>query len=372
MPRLSLLSKLLILVIALVTVLYIAYPSSPSDWKFSRVSAGYHDLATYYSHLRAGQHKDSSETYATHETVAQLIQGSHSSSELEKPKDEHADYPEETPEERHCFSSGIKSSSPIPKIVNFIWLNRTELSFVSYLAIRSALVSLQPEQLNLHYTDLNENNEWLIKLRDNITLVHHDMKQEYPRQVEENWHLAHVSDVMRLDILQRDGGIYFDTDIISLHPFDNLLHSPKDMVLGQEGLTRFGLCNGIILGRKGSAFMKRWKESYSTFEVGEWNTHSVMLPKEWSLEFPEEVCKLAPSVFFWPSWDAIEYMHELLTDTQAWDFEQTLASNNGSMYPNQLAYHAWHQVAPQLNSLTPEIVMTRNTRFNILVRRFLE
>ncbi|KAJ5297909.1 hypothetical protein PENANT_c012G02921 [Penicillium antarcticum] len=379
MPRFSLGSKLSILVIALVTVLYIAYPSSPSGWKLSRVAAGYHDLATHYSSLRVVQQKDpaaiendSSETSANHKVVAKLVQDSNASPESERPKDEYDDIPEETPEERHCFTSGLQSSNPIPKIVNFIWLNRTELSFMSYLAIRSALVSLQPDQLNLHYTDLNENNEWLVKLRDYITLVHHDMKQEYPRQIEENWHLAHVSDVMRLDILQRNGGIYFDTDIIALQPFDNLLHSPKDMVLGQEGRNRFGLCNGIILGRKESAFMDRWKDSYSTFELGEWNKHSVILPNEWSLLFPEEVCKLAPSVFFWPSWDAVEYMHELLTDAQTSNFEQTLASNQGSMYPNQLAYHAWHQVAPQLNSLTPEIIMTRNTRFNILVRRFLE
>jgi hypothetical protein len=78
---------------------------------------------------------------------------------------------------------------------------------MSYLTMRAALVSLQPNRLNLHYTDLNENNEWLGKLRANITLILHDMKQEYPRHLEENWHLAHVSDVMRLDILQRDGGI---------------------------------------------------------------------------------------------------------------------------------------------------------------------
>jgi hypothetical protein len=57
---------------------------------------------------------------------------------------------------------------------------------MSYVAMRAALASLQPNRLNLDYTDLNENNEWLGKLRANITLIRHDMKQEYPRQVEEN------------------------------------------------------------------------------------------------------------------------------------------------------------------------------------------
>ncbi|OGE47781.1 hypothetical protein PENARI_c037G01181 [Penicillium arizonense] len=387
-------TKLTILVIASVTVFYLAYPSSPPTWHFSRVATGYHHVATYYSRPPfrgktaeiAGQQKDpayqpkestaietgSSEKYATHESVAHHVQDSHHPQESEKPKDEFDDIPEETPEERHCFASGIQSSNPIPKTVNFIWLNETELSFLSYLAMRAALVSLQPDRLNLHCTDLNENNEWLRKLRANITLVRHDLKQEYPRQVEENWQQAHLADMLRLDIIQRDGGIYFDTDIIALQPFDNLLHSPKDIVLGHEGRNRFGLCNGIILGRKRSAFVDRWKASYSNFEVDEWNTHSVILPHDWALLFPEEVCTLSPTVFFWPSWDAKQYMHELLTDAQARDFKRTLAKNNGSMYSNQLAYHAWHHVTPQLNSLTPEIIMTQDTRFNILVRRFLE
>lgn len=238
--------------------------------------------------------------------------------------------------------------------------------------MRAALVSLQPDRLNLHYTDLNNGNEWLRKLHANITFIHHDLQQEYPKQIEENWHLAHISDVMRLDILQRDGGIYFDTDVIALQPFDDLLHSPKDTILGNDGRERFGLCNGIILGRKEATFMNRWKASYSSFEVGEWNTHSVILPKVWSLAFPEDFCTLSPSAFFWPSWDSIQYMHEPLTDAQARKFEKTLASHNGSMYPHQLAYHAWHQVAPQLDNLAPEIVMTRSTRFVMLVRRFIE
>jgi hypothetical protein len=88
----SFLTKLTILVIASVTVFYLAYPSSPPTWHFSRVAAGYHHVATYYSRPPfrgklaeiAGEQKDSaylpkesaaietgsSETYAAHESVA--------------------------------------------------------------------------------------------------------------------------------------------------------------------------------------------------------------------------------------------------------------------------------------------------------------
>jgi hypothetical protein len=92
MSGFSFLSKLTILVIASVTVFYLAYPSPPPAWHFSRVAAGYHHVATYYTRPPfrgklaeiAGQQKDSayqpkegaaiqtgsSETYATHGSVA--------------------------------------------------------------------------------------------------------------------------------------------------------------------------------------------------------------------------------------------------------------------------------------------------------------
>jgi hypothetical protein len=40
------------------------------------------------------------------------------------------------------------------------------------------------------------------------------------------------------------------------------------------------------------------------------------------------------------------------------------------MYPNQLAYHAWGNIARReyLNKLSPEFLQSVQTRFNILLR----
>jgi hypothetical protein len=385
MSRFALYAKLAILALLLTISFHLTYYPPPSIPNLSTLRAEYQYADNYYTDTlltktpaELGKHQDSKDRLKE-SGAAENQSSEHSNTQegfadqTEQYKDEFDNVPIETPQERHCFHSGIHSQTPIPNVLNFIWLNNTELSFLGYLAIRAALVSLKPDRLNLHYTDLNLDNQWLRKVSSDITLIPHDLQKEYPKQVKEKWHLAHVSDVMRLDILQREGGIYFDTDIIALQPFENLLHSPKDLVLGHESRDRGGLCNGIILARPGATFMDRWMASYSSFELGEWNTHSVVLPKQWSLEFPEEVCTLSPATFFWPSWgDGVPYMHEVLDDTQALEFENKLAKHNGSMYPHQLAYHAWHQVAPQLDKLTPDIIMSQNTRFNMLVRRFIE
>lgn len=67
-------------------------------------------------------------------------------------------------------------------------------------------------------------------------------------------------------------------------------------------------------------------------------------------------------------------MHEPITDAEAEELEQTMDANGGGLYANQLAYHAWNQVAlsPYLQYLTPEIVRESNTRFNVMVRRFVD
>lgn len=60
------------------------------------------------------------------------------------------------------------------------------------------------------------------------------MTAEYNRQIEEKWQLPHLTDILWLDIVHREGRIYLDTDVIALEPFDSLLQNPRDVILGHE------------------------------------------------------------------------------------------------------------------------------------------
>lgn len=269
----------------------------------------------------------------------------------------------------------------IPNIVHFIYLSDPEVSripFTTFLSINAALQRIRPEKIKLHHTYLDPQTE-LVKdlIKHDVELVHHD-----PSSIvhladgarNKKWNLAHLADLLRLDILEAEGGIYLDGDVFALRSFDSIRESPRDVVLGYEGGDRHGLCNAVILSRKQSSFLKRWRGTYSSFSTHEWNEHSVILPKDLAADYPEEICTLAPEVFFWPTWTHrhVAFMHGPLNDVEAAYVDHSIKANNGSLWPDQLAYHAWSQVSKSyLESLTPELIMSQNTRFNMMVRSFL-
>lgn len=285
-----------------------------------------------------------------------------------------------TQDEQQCLQGDTlalsKSNlSPIPNVAHFIWgIKNVEVDFMLYLAIRSAMLSLKPTKIKLHYKNINLKNPWLMKLHKDIELVHHDVDEEFQHQIKAGWHPAHIADWLRLRILQEEGGVYLDSDVIVLRSFDGLRNSNKDVVLGHEGGSRWGLCNAVILARRGSDFLERWTASYTTFSDSKWNYHSVLLPKIMADENPNEVCKLAPDVLFWPTWTpkGVDHMHESLSEEQAREVQRTLTANGGSLYQDQLAYHAWSQLGSKyLKKLTPERIRKQDTRFNLMTRRFL-
>lgn len=270
---------------------------------------------------------------------------------------------------------------PIPNIAHFIiGLHDPDLSFPAYLSIRSALQVLQPDTVKLHHTEnLNEEIEYLQTLfRDpRVHLVRHDATV-VKEVMQGSTHYAHLSDILRLQILYREGGIYLDADAYVLQPFDSLLRSPRDVVMGHEGGDRSGLTNAIILARPGAAFITRWIESYADFEEGKWNQHSVLLPAKMAIEqgHEDEVCRLSPHAFFWPTWTRphIRWMHEPLSAREFVATKRGIQANNGSLVEGQMAYHSWNSLAWEkyFSKLDEETVRTTATRFNLMVRRFLD
>jgi Glycosyltransferase sugar-binding region containing DXD motif len=282
----------------------------------------------------------------------------------------------------HGTHPNYTGASPIPNIVHFvIGLHDSALSFPSYLSIHSALISIAPDRLKLHHTGLLDTSDKyvqsLLSESPAVQLVRHDAEAVRAEMLGKSDHYAHIADALRLKVLRDEGGIYLDADIYVLQSFSDVLKSPPllDVALGHEGGNRYGLCNAVIVARPHAAFILRWIDSYAEFHVGEWNEHSVVHPKDMANEHPAEVCLLSPHAFFWPTWTArhIRWIHEPLSKIEAEKFEQTLSENKGSIYRGQLAYHAWNSLAwgRYMWRLTEDVVKSEDTRFNLMVRRFL-
>ena len=288
----------------------------------------------------------------------------------------------DTVAEQRCYNGTIRRINAadvpdaIPKIVHFTWGLKGDgvFTLALYLAIRAALLNIQPDEIQLHYSFLDRKNAYFQKLAPKLTLVHHDPDELLA--LHPQWHVAHLSDVIRLQALNTTGGIYLDSDVYALKPFDDILGGARDAVLGHEGGNRYGLCNAVVLAKPGSRFVGRWLDAYDDFAEQDWNYHSVVLPRKLADDHPDELCALSPTTFFWPLWTAghVDYMHRELSAEEAKKVETTIRHNEGGLYANQLAYHAWSHNAYEkyVEKLTPEIIRARNTRFNILMRSFLD
>lgn len=288
----------------------------------------------------------------------------------------------DTPEEFACQNhpTGFQGDQ-VPHTVHFILIaekgRQAELEFYQYLAIKAALLRMKPEFVKVHSYSLNETNAWWQLIKHAVDLVIHVPRQTH-RTDDGRMHklrLSHQTDILRLQILYQEGGIYLDTDVYALQPFSPLLQSPKDLLMGHEGGNRSGIGNAVIVAKPVSPFIARWLAAYSeSFDNRPqmWNHHSVKVPAELAVQYPKEICKLSPSTFFWPTWspEHIISMHSPIVEEEALALKSNMSLYGGAMYPNQLAYHAWGNIARArfLSQLNPEKLFGVESRFNILLR----
>jgi hypothetical protein len=286
----------------------------------------------------------------------------------------------ETEEEIFCRAAhDLNGKEPIPHVVHYILLSdegaQYELSYATFLAIKSVLLRMKPEEVKIHHFDLNTSNSWFRELKNHVTLV------QLRRQdiVVPNGYklsdlvLAHQADIIRLAVLAQEGGIYLDTDVYILRPFKHLLTNPRDILLGHEGGDRYGLCNAVILARAGSEFISIWQDSYKTFDEAKWAEHSVLMPKRLQVQHKDLICPLSPPVFYWPFWESwnVQYMHDPIGADDIALLQDNMDAWGGSMYESQLAYHSWGGHA-YLRELTPDVVQEKDSRFNLLMRHIAQ
>jgi hypothetical protein len=285
------------------------------------------------------------------------------------------------------------NNDSIPNVAHFLYLFREPLAldhgvqfdFLSYLSVRSALLSLAPTAVYLHFAFLSPSgnsvkskmhpvtNPWIMRLHNDIQVVEHNVENPM------NQPIHHIADRVRLEILRDNGGIFLDTDAFVLKPFTSILNPPRphDAVMGYEGGNRWGLRNAVFAARKDSAFIRDWVDLYAHGNSWYRQSHnSVLMAKKLASKKSDQLCALSPTAFFWPtwSWNHVDWMHQRLNPAEAAHWKTEIERHGGALFDGQLAYHAWSQKAwtRYLGKLTPWVVRNIDTRFNLLVRRFIE
>ena len=226
-----------------------------------------------------------------------------------------------------------------------------------YIAIKSAYVLNNPDEMNF-YHKYEPTGEYWEKAKKYLNLV----KVEPPQEVYGNEikHMAHRADIIRLQALYEQGGIYMDIDTICVKPFTELLINK--IVMGIQGHTDnpavpYGLCNAIILAEPENDFIGYWFSKYESFNHQLWDTHSVQLPWKLYNELVLPVTALDYDKFHYPL-----HTKEGIKDMFVRDKE----------YPNAYAHHLWESNAwEHFSTLTEERIKTEDTTYNKLARKFL-
>ena len=249
----------------------------------------------------------------------------------------------------------------IPKILHFTFGMASDFGgkpwgLVHHICLKSAIERIRPEEAFFHF-EFEPTGLWWELSRKLIT----PNKVVAPREIFGNplLHVAHRSDVLRLQTLIEHGGIYLDTDVFVHRDFDELLNNSA--VLGQEGIDgAFGLANAVILAEPRAPFLCRWLEGYRSFRSKGtdefWVEHSVILPQKLAREHPHEITVLPHTAFFWPWWSE-EHL--------AWIFE----SRRPLPIDNAYCTHLWESKSWRyVGGLTAQEVKSVHSNFNLWAR----
>lgn len=135
----------------------------------------------------------------------------------------------------------------IPKIIHFIWLSKKNKPKSFDLAL---------EQISKYAPDF-EVKIWTEKKMSNFALPQYF----YKLLSEKRWALA--SDIYRLHVLQKEGGVYFDTDQILVAGINDLLDNQMFISKYHEVDNYYGF--GLLGVSSQHAFLKRMIDFYDTY-----------------------------------------------------------------------------------------------------------
>ena len=140
----------------------------------------------------------------------------------------------------------------IPKIIHYCWFGRGQLDAKALKCI---------ESWKKYFPDY-EIIQWN---EDNFDISSCDFM--FKAYADKKW--AFVSDVARLMIIYEHGGIYFDTDVEVIRPYDDIVTSDADGFIGLESTMQ--VASGLGFGaKKQTPFLKELLSVYNSLSYDDY------------------------------------------------------------------------------------------------------
>lgn len=191
----------------------------------------------------------------------------------------------------------------IPRIAHLVKTDSSpdDLPLFPYLCYRSALAQCAGWRFVLHAPARPRGPRW------EALLPHLEQDIAAPPQWLGNRRLfaaAHQSDAWRVKSLVREGGFYFDWDLLLLRAPEDLRGEACVMALErpEEGFDEV-LGVSAIGARPGSAFLEAWLEAMpAAYNPSRYVAHSTVLARRLAMRHPALLRVLGHRAFYHPGW----------------------------------------------------------------------
>jgi hypothetical protein len=198
----------------------------------------------------------------------------------------------------------------IPRVVHFVFglrPQREPFHLLHYLAIESCRQVVRPDEIRLHLHELPYGIYWDLA-RPLVTVERVQPVPEIDAGSPElaPYRYAHHADVIRLDVLARDGGMYADIDTLFVRPVpEECWAAPA--VIGEESAVQYddstapepSMSNALLMAEPGAPFITTWRSRIIEAMDGSWSAHSCRLATRLAAELPDEV-RIEPESRFSP------------------------------------------------------------------------
>ncbi|TRY78040.1 hypothetical protein TCAL_17396 [Tigriopus californicus] len=172
-------------------------------------------------------------------------------------------------------SAAFQDHFVVPNHVHFVHFNTPNFSFVSFVCIASALINHRPERVIIH-TNVNttelDQDRFVRVLRRNFPLTVEFRTTRRPTHVfgVRLGSAFHATDVYRLHVAVKEGGIFLDQDTFVVQSLDPLRYYPA-VVGWPEG--QFVGTQALFFEPQ-SYFGRVWLESYRDYRPSLWYYNS--------------------------------------------------------------------------------------------------
>ena len=264
----------------------------------------------------------------------------------------------------------------MPNIVHYVILDRRPLARYTYLSMLTVLHQVNPTALHIHCLHEPHGEHWQALQRSPYAPRLHVTRVQEPITLFARpppSKLAHKSDIVRMGVLQRVGGIYLDTDIIVLRSLDPLRNASLSMAMQ----TSKNFCNGLILAHRDSRFLRAWVEGFrhADFETC-WDCHSVEYPSRLVKNMSHEVQVLPIESFYDPSFSKGD-IRELFMENDAKPARMQppyVGITHWDKVPipyTKYGQHLWHSIplaARYLRAHTFQHICNSTSMYNAMLR----